>query len=63
LQARSKLEQITFKERLLIFRPNFFVFLFKIETRITHLTFRGRCIVIYSYKKTNKMHCFSTLFR
>jgi hypothetical protein len=27
-----------------------------------HLTFRGPCIVIYSYNKTNEMHYFSNLF-
>ena len=27
-----------------------------------YLTFRGPCIVIYSYNKANKMHIFSTLF-
>ena len=27
-----------------------------------YLTFRGRCIVIYSYNKINEMHYFSNLF-
>ena len=31
------------------------------EKRIL-LTFRGRCIVIYSYNKTNEMHYFTNLF-
>jgi len=29
---------------------------------LANLTFRGPCIVIYSYNRANEMHCFSNLF-
>jgi len=45
--------------------PPFLLFLkacVRKEIQVANLTFRGPCIVIYSYNKANKMHCFSNLF-
>ena len=42
----KQLQQITCKERLLLFRPKYLVWLFKIKTRITHFTV-SPCILIH----------------
>ena len=36
---------------------------FKTTMRTSKLTFRGRCIVMYSYNKAKRMHYFSNLFQ
>jgi hypothetical protein len=38
------------------------VYLGLIAHSLVNLTFRGPCIVIYSYNKTNEMHYFTNLF-
>jgi len=38
------------------------IYIISVDTSLSNLTFRGPCIVIYSYNESQQMHYFSNLF-